>query len=328
MKEFIENNITLNEQELRNIFTNILNLKYNEEEIIDFLLALNNKSDISQELSILRSLLINQAIKIEGHQDAVDLCGTGGDNLNYFNISTATTFVVAAAGIKVAKHGNRGVSSLSGSSDVLTALGIDIMSDPNKSAQSLKEINLAFLFAPIYHPILKNIAPIRKKIGKRTIFNLLGPLLNPALIDTQLIGIYDFNLAQTYCKILAEAGSKRVMIVQGANKADEITTVGKAKICELKNNEISLYEFDPKEYGFSYCKNEKLVGKDPEYNAKAIIDLLNGKKSAFYDTVIINSAFVILMKNKRKNLQEAIEFAKSLVDDGLALAKLNELKDF
>ncbi|MBT4989736.1 MAG: anthranilate phosphoribosyltransferase [Rickettsiales bacterium] len=331
MKTFIkrlQQNELLSELELTEIFDNIIHNRYSEEQVIQFLLTLNDKSDLYHEIKTLRDVIFAGANKIDGFEDAIDLCGTGGDNLNYLNISTATAFVVASAGITVAKHGNRGVSSKSGSSDVLKALGVNIMLERDRVKACLSEVGMAFLFAPLYHPILKNVADIRKKIGTRTIFNILGPLLNPASVRCQLIGVYDFNLAESICKVMRDNGSKRVMVVHGSNGADEVTTIGITKVCELNNGEIKFWEFDPESVGLSNNSHNDLVGKDPIYNAGRIIDLLEGKKSAFYDNVVLNAAFVIYLSGMKSSLQTAIIYASDLIDSGRSMQKLVQLKEF
>ncbi|MBT4921465.1 MAG: anthranilate phosphoribosyltransferase [Rickettsiales bacterium] len=331
MKTYIaklQNGELLSESELIKIFTNIISNGYAEADVIAFLLALNDKADIYHEIKILRDIIFAGSHKITGFEDAIDLCGTGGDNLNYLNISTCSAFIVASAGIQVAKHGNRGVSSKSGSSDVLTSLGVDIMLDRSRSAACLSEIGIAFLFAPLYHPILKNVAEIRNKIGQRTIFNILGPLLNPASVKRQLIGVYDFSLAETICEVMRDNGSERVIVVHGANGADEVTTVGVTKICELNDGEIKFWDFDPKEFGLEFCNSDELVGGDSNYNAKRIVSLLEGEQSAFADNVVLNSAFAIYLVGAKTCLQEAILYARDLINAGKAMQKFNQLKNF
>ncbi|MBL6784891.1 MAG: anthranilate phosphoribosyltransferase [Rickettsiales bacterium] len=318
----------LDELELIEIFSNILDNSYDHEDVKSFLLALNNKSDLFNEIKVLRNIIFQHANKIEGFSDAVDMCGTGGDCLNYFNVSTTTAFVVASSGLKVAKHGNRGVSSKSGSSDVLEALGINILQEQIRVEECLKQVGIAFLFAPLYHPILKNVAEVRKKIGKRTIFNILGPLLNPAKVNSQLIGVYDFEIAKTMCKVLKENGSKNVIIVNGPKGADEITCLGKTKVCELKNGVIKEWIFDPKTVGLYSDDEGSLIGKDAKFNADEIIRLLNGKKSSFYNTVVLNAAFVFYLKNLKNDIQECVNYAEELITTGKAFDKFNQFKNF
>lgn len=324
----LNNHQTLSNEDLSLVFNNILNKNIEESEVINFLESLNAKTDLYEEIKILREAIYNNAIKITGFENAVDLCGTGGDSLNYINISTATAFVVASAGIKVAKHGNKGVSSKSGSSDVLTALGINVQQNIERVKASLNEIGIAFLFAPLYHPILKNVAPIRQKMAKRTIFNLLGPLLNPCHVQTQLIGVYDFAFAETICKVLHESGSKRVLVVNAHNGADEILTTGITNICELKDGKITKWKFDPKSIDYFDNDDGSLIGRDADYNALKITELLEGKKNLLYNNVSLNAGFVIYMFGIKPSIIDSVKYAESLIDSGKALDKLNQLKNF
>ena len=319
----------LSEFEMMNAMTQVMEGKVGDAQLAAFLTALQLKHETVPEIVGAARVMRAKAEKAKVQAThIVDTCGTGGDGADTFNISTAVAFVLAGAEVTVAKHGNRGVSSKSGSSDVLKALGVNIMLERDRVKACLSEVGMAFLFAPLYHPILKNVADIRKKIGTRTIFNILGPLLNPASVRCQLIGVYDFNLAESICKVMRDNGSKRVMVVHGSNGADEVTTIGITKVCELNNGEIKFWEFDPESVGLSNNSHNDLVGKDPIYNAGRIIDLLEGKKSAFYDNVVLNAAFVIYLSGMKSSLQTAIIYASDLIDSGRSMQKLVQLKEF
>ena len=210
----------------------------------------------------------------------------------------------------------------------MTALGINVQQNITKVKASLTEVGIAFLFAPLYHPILKNVAPIRQKMAKRTIFNLLGPLLNPCNVKTQLIGVYDFAFAETICKVLQESGSTRVLVVNAYNGADEILTTGITKICELKNDNITKWEFDPKSIDYYNNDDGSLIGRDATYNAVKITELLEGKKNLLYNNVSLNAGFVLYMYGITPSILDSVKYAESLIDSGKALAKLNQLKNF
>ncbi|MEK6845445.1 MAG: anthranilate phosphoribosyltransferase, partial [Nanoarchaeota archaeon] len=257
----------------------------------------------------------------------VDTCGTGGDGSNTFNISTASAFVASGAGVSVAKHGNKSVSSKSGSADVLSALGVNINLQPKDVEKCIEETGIGFMFAPLFHPAMKYVMNARKQLGIRTIFNILGPMTNPANAKSQLIGVYSPMLISEIAGALKNLGSKHVMVVNG-NGLDEISLSGKTKVCELKSGKIEVYDISPEDYGFELQPLSKIIGGTAEDNAKIIIDVLKGEKSPKRDIVLLNAGAAIYTSGKAANLKEGIEAAKQSIDSGNAMKKLEALKKF
>jgi len=258
--------------------------------------------------------------------DLVDTCGTGGDEAMTFNISTASAFVVAGCAITVAKHGNRSVSSRSGSADVLKALGVNIEAEVSRVEECLKEAGIGFLFAPLLHGAMKYAAPVRREIGIRTIFNVLGPLTNPAGAKRQVIGVYEADLTDILAKVLFNLGSVHAFVVHGEDGLDEITLAAETKVTELKDGCVRTYHIRPEDYGFERCAPEDLKGGDPELNAGIILDVLKGKKGPQRDVVILNSAAAIAASGKSGSLEEGIAMARGSIDSGEALGRLEALK--
>lgn len=327
-------NSNLTESDLQNlsaaefevVFDKILEGKIAENEIKNFLLTLNKKNlPTNSFLGAVASLKKNM-IAISNQENCIDVCGTGGDKLNTLNISTAVAFVAAGAGVKVAKHGNRAVSSLSGSADIFTELGIKFESDISAIKNSLANYNLCFLFAPHFHPILKNLAEIRKNLGVPTIFNFLGPLLNPTNPRMQMIGTSLVHSMSKLASVITQNPQNKAFIVSGFDGMDEISLSAKSHFLLCQNGKIGeLQEIDPRDFGFKLVDLRELEGKDAKYNAAKLISLLDGEKSAYRDIVVLNSAFAIYLADHANSIAEAILLAKNAIDSGQSMKIAQEL---
>ena len=316
----------LSVDESEKVFDKILTQEIEENKIIDFLTLLSKKGESVDEIFGAVQSIKKKAKIIKGFKDSFDTCGTGGDNSKTFNISTINAFVLAASGICVAKHGNKAVSSQTGSADVLSELGININLEEKKIINCLKKINLCFLFAPNFHPILKNVADIRKKIGKRTIFNILGPLLSPVECKKQIIGVYDQKLLIKVATVLKKLGSNFAWVVSGNKEYDELTTTGKNYIVETNQGSIKEFDLDHSEFGLEKSEKKDLIGGDSKKNAEIIKgilsgDLLGSKKNI----VLLNSASALYINGKAKTIKDGIKIANEIIESGKALKKLDEL---
>ena len=307
-------------------FDQILMKKIEDGKIINFLTSLSKKGESVDEIFGAVKSIKKKANIIKGFTNSFDTCGTGGDGSKTFNISTITAIVTAATGICVAKHGNKAVSSLTGSADVLAELGININLDKNKIIDCLNKINLCFLFAPNFHPILKNVADIRKKIGKRTIFNILGPLLSPVECKKQIMGVYDINILSKVAEVLKKLGTEHAWVVSGNKEYDELTTTGKNFIVEIKNNTTQELEIDSTSFGIEKSKKEDLIGGDSKKNAEITREILKGKLlGAKKDIVLLNSASALYINGKTKDIESGLEIVNETIISGKALKKLNDL---
>ena len=316
------------ESEATKAMEDIMEGKATNAQVAAFLIGLKLKGENIDEITACARVMRDKSIKIE--PDAkflVDTCGTGGDNSGTFNISTAAAFVAAGAGADVAKHGNISISSKCGSADVLRALGVNIDLEPKRVEECIEKIGIGFLFAPKFHPAMKFAMEARREIGIRTIFNILGPLTNPAGVRSQLIGVFDPKLMSVIANVLKNLGSRHVLIVNG-NGLDEITLTGITDVFELKNDAIGHYSINPEELGFKICSITDLKGSSPEENAKIIMDILSGLKDSKRDVVVLNSAAALLACGLAKDYEGAIAMAARSIDSGNALRKLNELREF
>ena len=293
-------------------------------QIAAFITALRMKGETIDEITACAMSMRNIGLKLKHDGDVLDIVGTGGDEANTFNISTISAIVISAAGIPVAKHGNRSVSSKCGSADVLEALGVKIDIPVEKSEQILKEIGLCFLFAPLYHSSMRYAAPVRKELGIRTIFNILGPLCSPANANLQLLGVYDENLVEPMARVLANLGIKRAMVVHGHDGLDEVSLSAKTTVCEVNKGQVNSFFMDPHQFGFDYCRPEDLVGGDPKTNAQIALDILNGAKGPKRDIVLLNSAVCLYMTYNNVTLRECVRMAADTIDSGRALEQLNK----
>ncbi|MBN1431488.1 MAG: anthranilate phosphoribosyltransferase [Methanomicrobiaceae archaeon] len=297
-----------------------------DSQIASFITAMRMKGETSSEIALFAGAIRESAIKIHPKIEGilVDTCGTGGDGSDTFNISTAAAFVAAGAGVPVVKHGNRSVSSRCGSADVLEALGVDIMVPPATVEKLIEDTGIGFLFARNYHPALKYVAKARQETGIRSVFNVLGPLANPAGAQAQLLGVYDRNLVRKIAEVLLLLGTERAMVVHG-NGLDEITTTGATLVAELKNGEISEYYLDCRDLGIPVSHQEKLRGGDPRTNAYIIRRILSGKEEPGRDIVLLNAAAAIYVGGYAPTLEKGLSAAERSVDSGSALKKLESL---
>lgn len=322
----------LTQQEAKQVMNEVMEGKATDAQISAFLISLRMKGETIEEIIGCAKKMKEKANRINPKvKYLVDTCGTGGDKSNTFNISTAAAFVVAGSGVAVAKHGNKSVSSKCGSADVLSALGVNIQLQPEEVKKCIEEIGIGFMFAPLFHPAMKYVMNARKEVGVRTVFNILGPLTNPANAKCQVIGVFSPELLETMASVLKNLGSKHVMVVNGnvgENKLDEISISGKTKICELKNNIINTYDLNPEDFGFKLSPLTDILGGNAEENAKIIIDILKGKKGPKRDIVLLNAGAAIYVSDKVTNIKEGIEIARQSIDSGNAMKKLEELKRY
>ena len=317
----------LTEDEVRAVINQIMRGEATSSQIGGFLIGLRiNGETPSQILGAVKALRDNLIpVKIEDNTHLIDTCGTGGDGSKTFNISTAVAIIAASGGAKVAKHGNRAVSSKSGSADVLTELGIKIDFDEVQSKKIIEENGMAFLFAPKYNGAMKNVATERKELGTRTIFNLIGPLSNPAPLTGQLMGVYDGSLIEIAGEVLLNLGIERAMVVYGDDGLDEITTTTTTNVCEVKYGKITTYKLDPEKLGFKKANLEDIKGGDAKENSEIILSVLKGEKGAPRDIVIINSGAALYVAKLVDSLEEGIKKASELIDSGVAYKKYEEL---
>lgn len=318
----------LTEDEVRDVINQIMRGEATSAQIGGFLIGLRaNGETPDQILGAVKALRDNfTPVKIENPKHLIDTCGTGGDGAKTFNISTAVAIVAASGGAKVAKHGNRAVSSKSGSADVLTELGIKIDFDENESKKIIEENGMAFLFAPKYNGAMKNVANERKELGTRTIFNIIGPLSNPAPLTGQLLGVYDKALVQPIGETLLNLGLNRAMVVCGDDGLDEITTTTTTNVCEIKDGEIKTYKLDPEKLGFNKASLEDIKGGEAKENSEIIINVLKGEKGAPRDIVVLNSGAALYVAELAGSLEEGIKKAEELIDSGAAYEKYKELE--
>ena len=316
--------IDLTKEEARECMNEIMNGEATDIQMSSYLTALSLKGETIDEITGSAAGMREHCIKLLNDEEVLEIVGTGGDGSNSFNISTTSSVVIAASGIKVAKHGNRAASSKCGAADVLEKLGVKIDVSPKKSATILNEINICFLFAQNYHIAMKYVAPVRRELGIRTVFNILGPLTNPAGASMQVMGVYDETLVEPLAKVLNNLGVKRAMVVYGQDSLDEISLSAPTSVCEVKDGTYTSYTITPEQFGFKRCQKEDLVGGDPEYNAKITRDILGGKKGPKRDAVLLNAGAAIYIAGRTKTMQEGVELAAKLIDEGKALAKLKQ----
>jgi len=320
--------IDLEEHEMSDVVEMMMEGEATPGQISSFLVALRMKGESVSEITGAAKAMLDKASRIQSrHEVVVDLCGTGGDRQGTFNVSTAAAFVVAGAGVPVAKHGNRSVSSYVGSADVLEGLGVDITHSAEVARKCLDEAGIVFLFAPLYHPAMKNVAGPRKEIGVRTIFNILGPIVNPAGVRHQVVGVYSEVLLDPVVKVLRNLGHKSAMVVHGADSMDEITVTGKTVVAELKDGMVKKYQLDPLDLGIKRRNVSELKGgRTAKENARIFRSILKGEeKEAKRDIVLINAAAAIYVSETSPDLREALERAVESLDSGKALSKLEEL---
>lgn len=328
--EKLLNGVDLSIEESTDTADFIMNGKVNNSQIAALLTALKIKGETPEEIAGFAFAMRNNGLKIVNNDpDTIDVCGTGGDNSSSFNISTAVSFVVAGAGVKVAKHGNRSITSKSGSSDVLSELGVKIDITPQKAKQALDEIGITFLFAPIYHPAMKNVAPVRLELKFKTIFNVLGPLTNPANTQKQMIGTYNYDIAEKMAQAAKHLGMENVTFVCTNNQYDEITLTNTSRLISLKGSEITTQEIDASAFGYQKMDLNDIAGSTPQGNSKIILDLFSKpERNAHFHIVAANAAVALYTTGKYKTFEESQIAAEDSILSGKALIKLNELIEF
>ena len=319
-------NEDLQESEMMEVMDEVMEGTATPAQIAAFITALRMKGETVEEVTGAARIMRQKATKIDARSSIiVDTCGTGGDGRNSFNISTTTAFVVAAAGVTVAKHGNRAVSSGCGSADLLEALAVNIDAGPEIVEECVQEIGIGFLFAPRLHGAMKYAIGPRREIGVRTIFNMLGPLTNPAGATSQLLGVYDPRLTEMFARVLKNLGTKRAFVVHGSDGLDEATVTGETRISELKDGLITTYNINPIDlFGETY-RGEELMGGDASTNAQITIDVLTGKDGARRKIVLLNAALAIVAGEKAGDIREGVAIAEECIDNGAAIKKLQTL---
>jgi anthranilate phosphoribosyltransferase len=310
------------------IMDTIMDGKATPAQIGAFLTALRMKGESPVEIAAFARVMRHHAVTVAPvtKKTLVDTCGTGGDGTQTFNISTASAFVAAGAGVPVVKHGNRSVSSNCGSADVLSMLGVNLAVDPRKQGEVVEQVGIAFLFAPNHHPAMRHVMPVRQELGCRTVFNILGPLINPAGAQAQVLGVYDPGLTNTMAEVLRLLGLSRAMVVHGAG-LDEITTTGETTVCELGEGNIRSYSLDCRTFGIAPASHSDLRGGDVKENARIIREILAGEKGACRDIVLMNAGAAIYIGGQARDLHEGIALAGSSIDSGSAGARLDALVD-
>lgn len=321
-KVFKKENLTYKEAEA--VMNEIMEGEGSAVQMSSYLTALSMKGETVEEITASAAGMRAHCVRLLHDMDVLEIVGTGGDGANSFNISTTSSLVISAAGIPVAKHGNRAASSKCGAADVLEALGVNITISPEKSRELLEKIGICFLFAQNYHIAMKYVAPVRKELGIRTIFNILGPLANPAGANMELMGVYDESLIEPLAHVLANLGVKRALVVYGTDGLDEISLSAPTKVCEVKNGTFTSYEITPEQFGFTRCKKEDLVGGTPAENAQITHDILAGKPGPKRDAVLMNAGAAIYMAGRAETIQGGIDVARNMIDSGKAAAQLEK----
>ncbi|MFH0772295.1 MAG: anthranilate phosphoribosyltransferase [Candidatus Omnitrophota bacterium] len=318
--------LLISEMEL--VMEEIMTGKASPAQIASFLTALRMKGETIDEIVGAANIMRNHVTRIKTNRDLVlDTCGTGGDESFTFNISTICAFVVSGAGIPVAKHGNRSVSSRCGSADLLSALGVNIEAEENIVSECIDKIGIGFLFAPALHKAMHFAVAPRREIGIRTVFNILGPMTNPAGARHQLIGVYGKELTEPIAKALGRLGSKHALIVHGEDGLDEVTTTGYTQISELKDAKVGTFMISPEDFGIKRASADDLKGGDCDYNAKIALEILGGNKGSRRDVVILNAACAIYAADRTSDIGEAVKLAEDAIVSGAALLKLEQLKE-
>lgn len=324
----IVNKQDLSYEEAYEVMNEIMDGKTTATQNSAFLAALSTKSaraETTDEITGCAAAMREHAKQVTTDMELFEIVGTGGDNAQSFNISTTAALVAASGGMKVAKHGNRAASSRCGTADCLEALGVNIDQSPNLCRALLKDVGMCFFFAQKYHSSMKYVGAIRKELGFRTVFNILGPLTNPGSPSMQLLGVYDDYLAEPLAQVLIHLGVKRGMVVYGMDKLDEISLSAPTRICEIKNGWFKSYTITPEEFGFARCKKEDLRGGTPEENARITLAILNGEKGPKRDAVLLNAGAALYIGEKAQSLKEGTELAASLIDSGKAAETLQKL---
>ena len=321
----LNNKENLTFEESKSAFNILMNGKASEDEIFNFLTLLSLKGEVSSEIAG-GVYVLREKSKRVNNDECIDTCGTGGDGMNTLNISTASALLLASIGIKVAKHGNKAVSSKCGSGDVLEALNININLEPNLVEDQINKLNFGFMFAPNYHSAMKFVGPTRKKIGKRTIFNMIGPLSNPALVTRQVIGVFDKKLLNIFAEALKNLGIKFAWIVNSEDGLDEISPYEKTNIVQLNKGEISNITIDPKELDIQANNIKDLIGNDSKFNADRMIDIFKGEDNDFSKAVCLNTAAGLIVSEKYNDFKSAYNFTREFIKSGKAFEHLKKIQ--
>jgi len=329
MKKFLEklkNKQDLSFDESKDVFEILMQGKASDDEMFDFLTLLSAKGEVSDEIAGGVYVLRDKSKRVNA-KDCVDTCGTGGDGMNTLNISTASALLLSSMGIKVAKHGNKAVSSKCGSGDVLEALNIKINLEPKDIEEQISKNNFGFMFAPNYHSAMRFVGPTRKKIGKRTIFNMIGPLSNPALVERQVIGVYDKRLLNIFGEALKNLDIKFAWIVNSEDGLDEISPYAKTNVVQLKNGKISEFIIDPKELNIDANKFENLLGDNAKFNASKMLNIFKGEDGDFSKAVCLNAAAGLIVSNKHSSFSNAYEAARKHILSGKTYQNLKKIQN-
>lgn len=318
----------LNYDEAKAVMEEMMDGTATQAQMGGFLMALSMQGETIEEITAFATVMREKGVKIKPERAVIDIVGTGGDQVGTFNISTTSAFVVAAGGVPVAKHGNRSVSSRSGAADVLEKLGVQVALSAQQNEEVLNKTGICFMFAPVYHSSMKYAAPVRKELGVRTVFNILGPLSNPAGATMQLLGVYDKKLAEPMANVLANLGVTRGVAVCGEDGLDEITLTGETDVYEIRFGEITSYTIMPEQFELTRCPLSELIGGTPEENAQITMDILTGKETGpKRDVVLLNAGMSLYLGIDGITLADGIQMAKELIESGKALAKYEEFRD-
>ena len=326
IKEKLKKGQNLSFEESKILFSELMEGKHDESSIIDILENLLAKGETKDELAGGIYILRKKAIKVNTDENTIDTCGTGGDGQNSLNISTAAAIVLSSMGVRVAKHGNKAVSSNCGSADVLEALKININLNPKEAEESIKKFNFAFMFAPNYHSAMKHVGPARKKMGKKTIFNLIGPLSSPAQVKRQVVGVFDKKWMKPFAEALKENGVVHAYIVHSDDGMDEISPFEKTNVVELKGNSINQFSIDPKSLGLNSTNKENLKGRNAEYNSEKIIEIYQGKNNEFSQAVALNVAAGLIVSGKENDFKTSFKNATEHLNSGKVFQHLTKIQ--
>lgn len=320
----LTNKENLSYEEAKAVMNEIMSGEASDVQKSAYLTALTMKGETIDEITGSAEEMRNHAVQLSHEGDVLEIVGTGGDKSDSFNISTTSSLVIASAGVPVAKHGNRAASSKSGAADVLESLGVNITISPRKSAELLQNIGICFLFAQSYHTAMKYVGPIRKELGIRTIFNILGPLANPASANLQVMGVYDESLVEPLAKVLSNLGVKRALVVYGQDRLDEISASAETSVCEVKDGTFKSYTISPEQFGLTKCKKEELTGGTPDENAAITKAVLAGEQGARRTAVVLNAGAGLYVAGKADSIEAGVRLAEELIDSGKAEKKLEE----
>ena len=320
----LTNKENLSYEEAKAVMNEIMSGEASDVQKSAYLTALTMKGETIDEITGSAEEMRNHAVQLFHEGDVLEIVGTGGDKSDSFNISTTASLVIASAGVPVAKHGNRAASSKSGAADVLESLGVNITISPRKSAELLQNIGICFLFAQSYHTAMKYVGPIRKELGIRTIFNILGPLANPASANLQVMGVYDESLVEPLAKVLSNLGVKRALVVYGQDRLDEISASAETSVCEVKDGTFKSYTISPEQFGLTRCKKEELTGGTPDENAAITKAVLAGRQGARRTAVVLNAGAGLYVAGKADSIEAGVRLAEELIDSGKAEKKLEE----